>query len=173
MATTLFVTLRMKPGKDWQDILPHLRAVQSERAACSGYQSHYFDVIGKSGEFAVLSGWKSEEAHSQWLASETNKNLSRALQPFIDVTSLAHLTIGPSQSWSGVKAMVCEKGRQGASATTTSNALRGVVWEGQGNDAHGKAPDAFKLVAFNSFEALNNVANDNVIRLVRHDLASA
>ncbi|KAL5511271.1 hypothetical protein ACEPAH_4486 [Sanghuangporus vaninii] len=176
MATTLFVTLRMKPDKDWQDILPHILASQAERAACSGYSSYFFDVVGKSGEIAVLTGWKSEEAHSQWLSSETNKNLNRSLQPFIDVTSLLHLTIRPSQSWSGVKAMVYEKLAQGSSVITSST-LKGVVWEGQGNDAHGKVQGTFKLVALNSLEALDSVANDNdekIVRLVRrHDIPLA
>ncbi|KAI5116071.1 hypothetical protein M0805_005584 [Coniferiporia weirii] len=103
MPITEFAVLQLKEGKVWAHILPHIRALMREQAAWSGYELHFFDDADSDVDAArtvyLLSGWASVEAHEQWIASEMNQRLLRDLLPFLDVKSLLHLAIEPSEAY--------------------------------------------------------------------------
>lgn len=99
-------------------------------------------------EFILLSGWRSVDAHHEWIASEMNQSLLVALNPFIEVRSLLHLTIEPSEAWKSARIMLYEKGKEDERSEDLP-LLKDIIWEGKGTDCEGNMKGLYRLCAFN------------------------
>lgn len=168
MPVTELATLQLKPGKEWADILPHIRDVSREQSSWSGYPLYFFDDAHTAGLIYLLSGWESVEAHERWIASPMNQSLVQALEPHLDILGLQHLTIAPDESWSDAITILYARTK----GEKPMFSEEGVIWKGFGADVEGKVEGSVHLVAYKTdgLKSVDSELDQQVCWLRRHDV---
>ncbi|KAJ3744478.1 hypothetical protein DFH05DRAFT_1495388 [Lentinula detonsa] len=102
MPITEFATLEVlglstdnSPSITQPPLIDHLRLVAEKQSAVSGYPVLFFESLSPTSKstFYLVSGWRSVEAHYEWIQSQTNQELLVLLKDFIGVKGLAHIDV--------------------------------------------------------------------------------
>ncbi|KAF8646938.1 hypothetical protein AX16_007030 [Volvariella volvacea WC 439] len=79
----------------------HFRTLSQWQAEWSGYPLTFYtsNLDDATGEITdpttvfLISGWKSVDAHNEWIKSEGNQELLRLLLPFLSIKDFVHLAV--------------------------------------------------------------------------------
>lgn len=93
MTITEFATLAIKSPyhPNSPELLVHLREAAKRQSAWSGYPLHFF--FDDTSRIYLLSGWKSVEAHYEWIRSTGNQELMEVLADYLEVEGLVHADV--------------------------------------------------------------------------------